>query len=165
MNFGFKPFLYNLLFKIQKKYFLRTYSSHTCTLHFLRFFRTDIPVSYHYPYVHFRVYHVWGERNARIFQHKSLTVDLIISKIKNDIRARINSWRVVEHNPTNRQICNIGNICAKVFGTRWLAWSTLLSCLYCCLVCCWGRALARLFILLPWVMPHCRLYSVLFIVL
>lgn len=46
-------------------------------------------------------YHLWGERNTRIFKHKANHMLGVIAKIEINIRACISSWRDVNKSDAN----------------------------------------------------------------
>lgn len=57
------------------------------------------------------VYHIWQERNFRLFQTKPKPVVDLLSNLIEDIRWRVASWNNIENNQTSRTI-----ICAWGFS-------------------------------------------------
>lgn len=51
------------------------------------------------------IYHLWKERNRRIFQSKSLDADHIFSAVIADIRVYASSWRRLRKSDENRLLC------------------------------------------------------------
>lgn len=57
------------------------------------------------------IYHVWGERNGRIFQAHGCDMQQLDVQVTTDMRACASSWRKV----TNMAFCSSWNIPARVF--------------------------------------------------
>ncbi|KAI8539169.1 hypothetical protein RHMOL_Rhmol09G0160400 [Rhododendron molle] len=64
------------------------------------------------------MYHVWRQRNNRIFRRESLSLHQLIAKIENDVRALISSWRSIKRSDLNLLICCKWAISHRVFGPR-----------------------------------------------
>ncbi|KAI8535581.1 hypothetical protein RHMOL_Rhmol10G0185300 [Rhododendron molle] len=63
------------------------------------------------------LYHVWGERNARIFKGYGLSGQQLETNVRTDIRACVSSWRNVKPSGSNKALCALWNIPARVFGS------------------------------------------------
>ncbi|KAI8528049.1 hypothetical protein RHMOL_Rhmol12G0120800 [Rhododendron molle] len=61
------------------------------------------------------VYHVWGERNCRIFKSHGCNVQQLESKVRTDIRACVSSWRSLKKSGSNIALCSLWNIPVRVF--------------------------------------------------
>lgn len=61
-------------------------------------------------YLSAAAYGIWGERNARIFQQKSMDSGFASAKICNSIIDAMLSWRNVKDTQENREICRAWNI-------------------------------------------------------
>lgn len=62
------------------------------------------------------IYHLWRERNSRIFARKRLDDSTIINNIVSDVRACLLSWKEEPVNDTTRRLCIEWNI----RGRTWL---------------------------------------------
>ncbi|XP_058183535.1 uncharacterized protein LOC131301328 [Rhododendron vialii] len=63
------------------------------------------------------LYHVWGERNSRIFKGYGITVQQLEIKVRTDIRACVSSWRRIKRSSPNIALCSWWNIPFRVFGS------------------------------------------------
>lgn len=61
------------------------------------------------------VYHVWGERNKRIFQHCNLDVQTMEVRVVTGIRACISAWRKLKNTGINRAICAMWHLPSCIF--------------------------------------------------
>ncbi|XP_058200946.1 uncharacterized protein LOC131315769 [Rhododendron vialii] len=66
------------------------------------------------------IYHVWGERNRRIFQqHRGLDVRNLEAQICTEVRACISSWRGVKRIGVNLALCSRWRFSTCIFDSRY----------------------------------------------
>ncbi|KAI8571916.1 hypothetical protein RHMOL_Rhmol01G0157600 [Rhododendron molle] len=61
------------------------------------------------------LYHVWGERNCKIFKSHGCNVQRLESKVRINIRACVSSWRTLKKSGSNIALCSLLNIPVRVF--------------------------------------------------
>lgn len=57
-----------------------------------------------------RPYHIWVERNLRVFQYKAIDSGGIALKIVDAIPTRMSSRSLVNENPLNKLMCSVWRI-------------------------------------------------------
>ncbi|KAG5526229.1 hypothetical protein RHGRI_032493 [Rhododendron griersonianum] len=63
------------------------------------------------------LYHIWLERNNRVFQGFSRDALALMSVVKLDIRSCLSLWRRVKRSSKNQRLCALWNISQAVFST------------------------------------------------
>ncbi|KAF7151863.1 hypothetical protein RHSIM_Rhsim02G0079200 [Rhododendron simsii] len=63
------------------------------------------------------VYHVWGERNVRIFKGYWISGQQLEAKVRTDIKASVSSWRGVKKSSSNLALCALWNLPVRVFDS------------------------------------------------
>lgn len=102
------------------------------------------------------VYHIWGERNRCLFQHCSLDMQGLETKIWTEIRASISSWRRVKRTGVNLALCSRWCFSSSIFYSCWCI--GVLACiagwLFVSLVRYWCSVLGgACLVLVHWGMP------------
>ncbi|KAG5552543.1 hypothetical protein RHGRI_010578 [Rhododendron griersonianum] len=63
------------------------------------------------------LYHIWLERNNRVFQGFPRDALALMSVVKLDIRSCLSLWRRVKRSSKNQRLCALWNISQAVFTT------------------------------------------------
>ncbi|KAG5526234.1 hypothetical protein RHGRI_000940 [Rhododendron griersonianum] len=63
------------------------------------------------------LYHIWLERNNRVFQGFPRDALALMSVVKLDIRSCLSLWRRVKRSSKNQRLCALWNISQAVFST------------------------------------------------
>lgn len=59
-------------------------------------------------------YHLWRERNFRIFQHKKEDTMKVVQNIIADLRVCISAWRNFKQTPSNQRLCQDWNVSCNI---------------------------------------------------
>ena len=62
------------------------------------------------------IYHLWRQRNSRVFENIFSPADAIFHLICNDVRLRISSFQKVADNPVNRAMCERWSFPLNILG-------------------------------------------------
>ena len=62
------------------------------------------------------IYHLWRQRNSRMYENTFAPADAIFHIICNDVRLRISSFQKVMDNPVNRAICERWSFPLSILG-------------------------------------------------
>ncbi|KAG5546216.1 hypothetical protein RHGRI_018410 [Rhododendron griersonianum] len=63
------------------------------------------------------LYHIWLERNNRVFQGSPRDALALVSVVKSDIRSCLSLWRRVKRSSKNQRLCAMWNISQAIFST------------------------------------------------
>ena len=62
------------------------------------------------------IYHLWRQRNNRVYENIFSPADAIFHLICNDVRLRISSFQKVADNPVNRAMCERWSFPLNILG-------------------------------------------------
>lgn len=62
------------------------------------------------------IYHIWGERNRRIFQGYGGQVQQLERSVMTDTRACVSAWRQIKKTTSNLALCSKWTFQARIFG-------------------------------------------------
>ncbi|KAG5542616.1 hypothetical protein RHGRI_022217 [Rhododendron griersonianum] len=63
------------------------------------------------------LYHIWLERNKRVFQGSQRDALSLVSVVKANIRSCLSLWRKVKCSARNQSLCAMWNISEAIFST------------------------------------------------